>query len=190
MLPLIVLSFACATRPLPPIAASPVLEEAPSPPEAVVDVSPAPPLVPLEGSTTYELRRGETLHHFARWSELPVEVIADASGLSLEQDQLPVGTVVRLPLDEDRLGQVEMAREAHRIRRAEGWLKTRGGEVGTEFHRVRTGETAWSIAHDHGQMPVWVIETYNPMVDLEALRPGQQLMLPLLADGVDPHQDI
>ncbi len=79
---------------------------------------------------------------------------------------------------------VEQRRDAHHVRRAEGWLASRGGSVGDEFYRVKTGDTAWTIARDHGNLPVWVVETWNPAVDLEALRPGQELMLPLPADAM------
>ncbi|MEQ1506381.1 MAG: LysM peptidoglycan-binding domain-containing protein [Myxococcota bacterium] len=137
-----------------------------------------------DGIVTYELRRGETLAHFARWSGLPVEAIADASGLPLDTP-LPVGTIVRIPLDEDRRARVETNRDAHHVARADGWLASHGGEVGTAFYRVRTGDTAWTIAKGHGGLPVWVIETWNPAVDLEDLRPGQELMLPVLADAVE-----
>ena len=137
--------------------------------------------VPL---ATYTLRRGETLAHFARWSELPIEAIAAASGLSPLDDQLPVGTVVRIPLDHEGLAKVEAKRDAHKSRRALGWLDTHGGEIGTEFYRVKTGDSAWTIAKSHGAMPVWVLETYNPAVDLDALRPGQELMIPIVASYV------
>ena len=147
--------------------------------EEVVEevVEPEPVLV-------YELRRGETLAHFARWAELPVETIAAASGLSPLDDLLPVGTVVKVPWSEGLEGLVVQRRDAHHVRRAEGWLASRGGSVGVTFHTVTSGESAWSIAHDHGDLPVWLLETYNPTVDLERLRPGQELMLPEFPDPI------
>jgi hypothetical protein len=148
---------------------------------AATGLDPTVAHVPL---ITYQLRRGETLAHFARWSELPLETIAEASGLSPLDDTLPVGTPIRVPLDEDGRARVETRRDEHRFRRAEGWLATHGGEVGTEFYKVRTGDSAWTIAKDHGEMPVWVIESYNPALNLERLRPGQELMLPLVASRV------
>jgi hypothetical protein len=79
---------------------------------------------------------------------------------------------------------VEEGRERHRTARLDGYLAARGGTVATDFHAVRTGETAWSIARDMQGIPVWVLEAYNPSVDLDALRPGQSLMVPVLADIV------
>jgi LysM repeat protein len=139
-----------------------------------------PPLVDNgEPLAVYVLRRGETLDHFARWSGLPVEEIADRSGLPLDT-MLEVGTAIAVPVDADGRARIEGRRDAHHLRRAEGYLASRGGATGSEFYRVRTGDTAWSIAEAHGDVPVWLVETYNPSIDLDALRPGMELLLPVL----------
>jgi hypothetical protein len=49
---------------------------------------------------------------------------------------------------------------------------------------VRTGESAWSIAREQQGIPVWLLESYNPQVDLESLRPGDTLRVPIIADVV------
>jgi LysM repeat protein len=132
----------------------------------------------------YTLRRGETLAHFARWSGVPVEEIAEASGLDLA-GSYAVGTELRVPVaTPEQLGLIDEARESHREVRVEGYLASRGGSVGTDFVKVRTGDSAWKIAQDNQGIPVWVLEAYNPSVDLDALRPGQELMVPVLADVV------
>lgn len=180
----------CATRRAEPTSAgtvdgAPVVtvsSDTPAESPLVLPVRvPVPDPTPI---VTYELRRGESLAHFARWAGLPVEVIADTSDLALFNDQLPVGTVIRVPLDPEARGLFESRRDAHHVRRAEGWLASRGGSVGDQFYRVRTGDMAWTIARDHGDLPVWLLETYNPAVDLDRLRPGQELMLPIVADFV------
>ena len=134
-------------------------------------------------TVTFSLRRGETLAHFARWSGLPVELIADRSALGLT-GVYPVGTEVRLPLDPEARAHVELARTEHHVARADGYLDSRGGVAGTDFYTVRTGDTAWSISRNELGIPVWLLETYNPSVDLERLTPGTRLMVPALADTV------
>lgn len=153
-------------------------------PTSVEPAEPVEPVVeaPAEGET-FRLRRGETLAHFARWSGLPVEAIAEASELDLD-GSYPVGTEVRVPLGGERLDTTREARDQHHLRRLEGYLASRGGSVGTDFVRVRTGDTAWSLARDSQGIPVWVLESFNPSTDLDRLRPGQELMVPVLADVV------
>lgn len=181
-----------ALRELSEVAAlgEPELEPAPAVvleevvPLSVAEDSGLPaPIQPAVAHPRYTVRRGESLAHFARWSRLPVEEIAEASSIALT-DSLPVGAEVTVPIEADQRGLLEREREAHHHRRAEGYLASRGGSVGTEFYTVATGDSAWKIAHDELGLPVWLLETYNPSVDLDALRPGQQLMAPVLADVV------
>lgn len=147
-----------------------------------VEVEAALVEIPPERST-WSARRGESLAHYARWSELPVESIAEASGIGLHE-AVPVGATIVVPGGEAIRGKVAAARERHHLRRAEGYLDRRGGALGTTFYTVRTGDTAWRVANDELGVPLWLLETYNPHVDLERLRPGQELMAPLLADTV------
>ena len=132
-----------------------------------------------EACATFTLRRGETLAHFARWAELPIETIADHSHLDLK-GQYPVGTSIMLPIEGEHLASTNAARDAHHIERAEGYLERRGGSERSQFLTVATGDTAWSIAREDLGIPVWLLETYNPSVDLESLKPGQELMYPII----------
>ena len=68
--------------------------------------------------------------------------------------------------------------------RVDGYLASRGGSVGTETYRVKTGDSAWGIARNQGGIPVWLLGDLNPSVNLERLRPGMELELPVLADVV------
>jgi len=157
--------------------------------EAVEDATPMPEpeaevlAEVLPPAATYTLRRGETLAHFARWSGLPVEVIAETSGLDLF-DTFDVGTEIRVPVEGAVRAEVETERDRHHVRRAEGYLAARGGSLGTEFYTVQTGDSAWTIARDQRGIPVWLLETFNPSSDLNRLRPGEELMVPIIADIV------
>lgn len=152
------------------------------PPLVIPDIGDTAEVEPLYAF--YELRHGETLAHFARWSGVPVEEIAEASGLDLGGDYT-VGTAVRIPIHSvDTQLAVDERRETHRTRRVDSYLATRGGTVGTDFFTVRTGDTAWSIARDAQGIPVWMLEAYNPSVDLDKLHPGQDLLVPVIADIV------
>jgi LysM repeat protein len=136
---------------------------------------------PLPPSAAYDLRRGESLAHFARWSGLSVEDIAVASTLDLE-GHYPVGTVVVVPGEEPAQRALLDRRDEHHKRRAEAYMASRGGAAATTFVAVRTGDTAWSIAASL-DAPVWLLETFNPSLDLDRLRPGQELMVPTLPGG-------
>lgn len=134
-------------------------------------------------TAAFSLRYGETLAHFARWAELPVETVAEVSELDLD-GSYPVGTQVVLPVSGEALSALEARREAHHQTRVESYLAARGGSLGSEFYAVRTGDSAWSIAKERYGVPLWVLAAYNPAVDLDTLRPGQELLMPVVADTV------
>jgi len=173
--------FACGRRAQQPRVGA-VVEVA-----VVEDTAPAvdvaleePAQLPVSGR--YALRRGETLAHFARWAELPLEAVAASSDIPLDGRTLTVGTEVVVPLGSAEHGaEVERARDVHHQLRADGYLASRGGSLRSEEHTVRSGETAWSIARDHGNLPVWLVESMNPSVNVDDLRPGHRLVLPVIA---------
>lgn len=159
-------------------------------PTELADAEPSEPLdagdvvEPEPLTVSFHLRYGETLHHYARWSGLPVEVIAEQSGLDLS-GHYAAGAPVIVPIDDEEQGAViTAARDAHHAKMAEGYLASRGGAIDFESITVRTGDSATSIARDQQGIPLWLLQTYNPEVNLDRIRPGQDLLVPVLADIV------
>lgn len=179
-----VVAAAVPVEPVQPVESElPLAVEAP-PIAALAPPSPAPtPLPPAIETHVWRLQHGESLAHFARWAELPVELVAETSGLPLD-GQYPPGTIVRVPADAVDLALVEARRDAHWKRKLDGYLASRGGEQGVESYRVRTGDSAWTIARHAQGIPMWVLAAYNPDVRLERLVPGQALQVPVLQDTV------
>jgi membrane-bound lytic murein transglycosylase D len=46
---------------------------------------------------------------------------------------------------------------------------------------VKRGDSLWTIAQQHGDLPVWLISQYNPDVNLGDLHPGTTVTLPQIA---------
>ena len=74
------------------------------------------------------------------------------------------------------------SRDAFEDARLDRYLARRGELVGVTTHTVGTGETAWQIAKDHGALPLWVLASFNRGQDLDRLRIGQEINLPMLGD--------
>jgi len=151
--------------------------------EVVVVATVAEPVLEVVSNAerhVFRLRHGETLHHFAKWSGGTVEDVVSSSGIELREDY-DAGTEIVLNLEQDAKSRVDERREAHRVARASRYIEQRGGESTTAFHTVASGESAWNIARQTIGIPVWLLESYNPSVDLDRLRPGQVLMFPQIA---------
>jgi LysM repeat protein len=130
-------------------------------------------------TSTFRLNSGETLSHYAQWSGVSVADIEQDSGLD-SSGVYSIGTPIQLSLTPDMAESVEAARSEYLQQRFDDWSEYY--EIYSYEHSVSTGETAWSIALDHG-IDLWHIETSNPGVDLSELRPGQTLHVPIREEG-------
>jgi membrane-bound lytic murein transglycosylase D len=50
---------------------------------------------------------------------------------------------------------------------------------GTEPYAARKGDTLWGLTR-RGALPDWLLEQYNPDLDFADLRPGTQVLLPIV----------
>jgi membrane-bound lytic murein transglycosylase D len=48
---------------------------------------------------------------------------------------------------------------------------------GTEIYIARHGDSLWSLTQ-RGQLPIWLLQQYNPDLDFGELRAGTQVVLP------------
>ena len=50
--------------------------------------------------------------------------------------------------------------------------------MGTEIYIARRGDTLWTVTQRFSQLPVWLLQEYNPDLDLADLHPGTQIVMP------------
>jgi hypothetical protein len=49
---------------------------------------------------------------------------------------------------------------------------------------VRRGDALWTVTQRFAQLPIWLLQQYNPDVDLADLRPGTQIVMPRVENVV------
>jgi membrane-bound lytic murein transglycosylase D len=67
-------------------------------------------------------------------------------------------------------------REYHRALQASYFASHR--IVGTEVYLARPGDSLWTLTQHGTQLPMWLLQQYNPDVDLADLHTGVKLTLP------------
>lgn len=176
------------------VAPAPLVGPAPAP-EVVAGLSDTglmvvPPgsvedLVDGEGDPLLEIevRPGESLVLLARWSGLSVEAIADDNGIRTGGTLYP-GQLLEVDIDTETFTAMQDARDRFEDARLDRYLTRRGTLVGVTSHTVGTGETAWQIGREHGELPLWVLASFNRDLNLDRLRIGQEINLPMLGDTV------
>ena len=50
--------------------------------------------------------------------------------------------------------------------------------AGTEVYIARAGDSLWTLTQRSGQVPLWLLQQYNPDLDFADLRPGTQIVVP------------
>jgi membrane-bound lytic murein transglycosylase D len=118
----------------------------------------------------------ETLGHYAEWLGLPASRLRALNRLRTGQ---PVVLGRRLKLDFSRVSRPDFEQKR---RDFHGALQARYFEnqriVGTEIYIVRRGDSAWAVTQRYDGLPTWLLQQYNPDVDLGDLRAGSQLIVP------------
>jgi len=127
---------------------------------------------------TIEIQAAETLGHYAEWLDLRASQLRRINDMRYAT---PVVIGHRLALDFRHVapGEFERRRRAHHQA-----LQARFFEqfriTGTESREIQSGDSLWTLALRHDNVPVWLLRQYNPDLDFDRLRPGMAFTLPTL----------
>ena len=85
----------------------------------------------------------------------------------------------RIKLEFDKIAREDFEqqrREYHRVLQASYFAAHR--IIGTDVYTVRRGDSLWTVTQRSGQLPVWLLQQYNPDVDIGEMRPGVEIVVP------------
>jgi membrane-bound lytic murein transglycosylase D len=125
---------------------------------------------------TAVVQAGETLGHFSDWSRVDSQALRRLNKLHKDA-RVTVGR--RIKLDLSRVSAAEFVaarREYHHHLQEEFFAAHR--IAGTENYVVKRGDSLWTIAQQHGDLPVWLMTQYNPDANFNDMRPGTTITLP------------
>ncbi|MDP9014557.1 MAG: transglycosylase SLT domain-containing protein [Pseudomonadota bacterium] len=134
----------------------------------------------ISPDNTVIVQAAETLGHFADWTQTDSQALRALN--KLHKNALVVqGRKLKLDLSRVSAAQfVEARREYHR-RLQEAFFA--GHRIsGTETYAVKHGDSLWTIAHQHAELPLWLMAQYNPDVNFNDMRPGTTITLPQVVD--------
>lgn len=176
-------SAAAATLAETPRGSEPVTAEAQEP-----EVGPGagtPP--PLADAIDLAVRDGsvrviaeETLGHYAEWLGVSAARLRELNRMKYGQAVL-LGRTLKLDFARVTPEEFEQKRRDFHSRLQAAFFAQRRIQ-GTEIYIVRRGDTLWSITQRYAGVPVWLLQQYNPDLELGALRTGAQLVVPRLED--------
>jgi LysM repeat protein len=131
---------------------------------------------------TIRVAAAETLGHYAEWLGVSAAKIRSVNKMKFAK---PVLIGHRIKLEFGRVSREEFEekrREYHVELQATYFAEHR--IIGTEVYIVRKGDALWHVTQRFDQLPIWLLQQYNPDVDLADLRPGTQIVMPRVENVV------
>jgi membrane-bound lytic murein transglycosylase D len=126
------------------------------------------------------LQWAETLGHHAEWLDIRTQRLRDMNDLRFGES-VAAGRRLRLDFSEVEPADYEARRLAYHGELQRRFF-SRFRIMESRDYTVQAGDSLWRIARRHGNLPEWLIQQYNPDRDLDSLRPGDQLRLPVLEE--------
>jgi membrane-bound lytic murein transglycosylase D len=125
---------------------------------------------------TIRVTGDETLGHYADWLGVSTAHVREINHLKFRRPVL-IGQRIRLDFRKvSREAFEARRRDYHRELQASFFAAHR--IVGTEIYIARPGDSLWTLTQHATQMPLWLVQQYNPDVDLADLRAGTQIVMP------------
>jgi membrane-bound lytic murein transglycosylase D len=125
---------------------------------------------------TIVVATAETLGHYADWLRVSAVRLRNLNKLGYGKPVI-VGRKVHLDFHRVTHEQFEQKRrEYHQTLQASYFASHR--IAGTEVYIARRGDSMWTITQRFAELPVWLIQQYNPDLDLADLHPGTQIVMP------------
>jgi membrane-bound lytic murein transglycosylase D len=120
----------------------------------------------------HEVRRGDTMSRVAVRYNVTAEAIRTANSLS--GNHLAIGQNLLIPVSANKLAAVQPPAYVKAVSAASAI--SANGERMKIVHRVRSGETLWSIARRY-KVYIHQLREWNLLDDNDALRLGQRLFI-------------
>lgn len=125
---------------------------------------------------TIRVAAAETLGHYADWLGVSASRLRKLNGMQFGKPVL-IGQSLKLDFSKVKPEVFEeKRREYHRTLQAQYFAAHR--ILGTEIYIVRRGDSLWTVTQRYSRLPVWLLQQYNPDVDLGSMRPGTQIVVP------------
>jgi membrane-bound lytic murein transglycosylase D len=126
------------------------------------------------------IEAGETLGHYAHWLGIQTNQIRKINDLSFRQ-QIKTDHQLVIPLNKVTESQFEEKRyEYHKE------IEADFADVfkidGIQIYKIKRGDNIWMLCNSVFELPFWLIKKYNVKTDFNNLRPGQQLLVPIIKE--------
>ena len=121
----------------------------------------------------------ETMSHYAEWGNLPIKKILKINGMR-RGSRLKVHSKVKIAfLNKDPDVFEERRQEYHKGIQEDFFNNYRIEKL--LVRNISKGETVWELCNDIYLIPFWLLASYNPNKDINALPIGEPIIVPIIS---------
>jgi membrane-bound lytic murein transglycosylase D len=129
---------------------------------------------------TIRVVAAETLGHYADWLGTSAGKLRTLNRLR-GRKPVVMGRRLKLAFDHVTPSEFERKRRDYHERLQAAYFASHR-IAGTEVYVARRGDSLWSITQRNVNVPIWLLQQYNPEQDFSDLKPGTQISLPKVED--------
>ncbi|NNF98610.1 MAG: transglycosylase SLT domain-containing protein [Desulfobacteraceae bacterium] len=118
----------------------------------------------------------ETLGHYTKWAKTDIRILHKLNGFT-RQSVLKLHQDILIPIKKGGGDKFVFLRHAYHQNLQDTFFAQYRVE-NTIAYRVKPGDNVWRLAQIIFNVPLWLIDRYNPHVDLTQLKHSQKLMIP------------
>jgi membrane-bound lytic murein transglycosylase D len=134
----------------------------------------------VAGDDTIVVAGTETLGYYAAWLDMSVGRLRTLNHLR-GKAAVRIGHKVKLDFANSSHEKFESQRRDYHRQLQAGYFASHRIS-GTQVHVVRSGDSFWSLTHRFGDLPVWLLQQYNPDVTFDDLKAGTRIIVPRVED--------
>ena len=120
----------------------------------------------------------ETLGHYAEWSRISAQLIRKINGFRYGRF-IRLNQKIKIPFSRVTPDVFFQKRSEYHKSVQEDFFENYKVKETIEY-TVKSGITVWEICNEIYDIPLWLLRRYNPKTDLEFLKKGEKLTIPIV----------
>lgn len=132
----------------------------------------------VANDSTIEILPQETLGHYADWLGIYARELREINNMR-RKSAVIVGSRLKLHFNKTSAKDFEAKRQAyHQNLQKNFYAKYK--IQGETAYQIKNGDSLWLLAQRDYRVPIWLLQQYNPKIEIQKIRPGATVIFPLV----------